>query len=50
MKLGYLGIPNLISGMITYYISGNQPKDAVKLLLRLLNEELKNIEGVTSYL
>lgn len=35
---------------IIYYVLGNQAKDAVKLLLQLLNEELKNIEGVTSYL
>lgn len=35
---------------IIYYILGKQPKDAVKPLLQLLNEEVKKIEGVTSYL
>ncbi len=35
---------------IIYYILGTQPKEAVKLLLKLLDEEVRNIEGVTSYL
>lgn len=35
---------------IIYYILGKQPTEAVKSLLQFLNEELKNIQGVTSYL
>lgn len=35
---------------IIYYILEKQPKAAVKLLLQLLDEEIKNIKGVTSYL
>jgi hypothetical protein len=35
---------------IIYYVLGKQPKKAVKQLLQLLDEEVKNIEGVDSYL
>lgn len=35
---------------IIHYILGKQPKKAVKPLLQVLHEELRNIEGVTSYL
>ncbi len=35
---------------IIYYILGKQPKETVKPLLQLLDEEVKNIDGVTSYL
>jgi len=35
---------------IIYYILGKQPLESVKPLLQLLDEEVKNIEGVISYL
>jgi len=35
---------------IIYYILRKTPKEAVKPLLQLLNEEVKSIKGVTSYL
>lgn len=35
---------------IIYYILGKNPKEAVKPLLQFLDEEVKRIKGVTSYL
>lgn len=35
---------------IIYYILGKHPKEAIKPLLQSLNEEVKSIKGVTSYL
>lgn len=35
---------------IIYYLLGKHEKETIKPLLQLLNNEIKNIEGVTSYL
>lgn len=35
---------------IIYYILGKQPKESVKLLLQLLDKEVKTIDGIVSYI